>query len=96
MAYRLSPDVYRQGEEDLDTVRSIKEDARYFMGRIDPSFGDINDWNGNPEAFAAYDKVQATARELEKALMSLLAVYEEQELCTDRESWAYADNRRSA
>lgn len=96
MAYRLSPEVYRQGEEDLDTVRSIKEDARYFMSRIDPSLGDINDWNGNPEAYAAYDKVQATARQLEKALMSLLAVYETQELCVEREHWAYADRRRSA
>ena len=62
----------------------------------DPSLGDIPDWNENPEAYAALERVQETARELERAYMEYLAVYERQEMAEYPDSWEFADSRRTA
>lgn len=96
MAYHLHHDLYAYGSRELDTIRYFKESARWDMGRIDPSLGDIPEWNENPEAYDALAVVASAARELEKAYMSLLAVYERQELSDSPETWEYADSRRSA
>lgn len=96
MAHRLSWSNYDIGYSSLETVRCIKDSAHFFMGMFDPSFGDIPDWNENPEAYAAYSEIKVTARELEKALMNLLAVYECQEMADYPEDWEFADRRRSA
>ena len=96
MTRHLSWTVYREGTSDLDLVRSIKDSARFSMGVIDPSLGDIPDWNENPEAFAAYQEISVAARGLERALMNLLAVYERQEMSESPEDWEFASSRRSA
>lgn len=96
MAYHLNHDLYAYGDRELDTIRYFKETARWEMGRIDPSLGDIPEWNENPKAYSAYEGIAKAARELEKAYIGLLAVYERQELSEDPESWEFASSRRSA
>lgn len=96
MTYHLKHDVYAYGEEELNTIRDFKDSARWEMGKINPSFGDIPEWNENPEAYAAYEGIAKAARELEKAYIGLLAVYERQELSDSPEMWEYASSRRSA
>lgn len=96
MSYHIAHSDYSHGFRTLEAIRSIKENARWDMGMCDPSLGEIPDWNGNPEAYAALERVQETARELEKAYREYLAVYERQELTEYPEDWEFASARRSA
>ena len=66
MAYHIAHSDYSYGFRTLEAIRSIKDGARWDMSICDPSLGDIPDWNENPEAYAALERVQETARELEK------------------------------
>lgn len=84
----LSYSIYSEGLDELHEVVSTKKAARFWADMYSPS------WHNNQEAFAALELVANTARELEKALRSMLAVYERQEMADNPEDWEFADKRR--
>lgn len=93
MARAISYSVYKEGLDEIDEARTIKQSARFWADRYSPDWGDEGQ---HPEMYAALQRVASTARELEKALHDMLAMYERQEMAEYPEDWEFASARRSA
>lgn len=91
MARAISYSVYKEGLDEIDQARTTKQAARFWADRYSPYMGEEGQ---QPEMYAALQHVASTARELEKALHDMLALYERQEL--NPSDWEFADSRRSA